>query len=155
MSKNHEGHNHNKSDSNHASESQHEGEHAGHEQLFRRKFWISLILSIPVLIFSKTIQGWLGYSIPDFPLSDWIVPVFSLVVFYIGGLPFFRMAKGDPFPSKNTREREPFFCQQNCRLKQCYLPCIAFRIFPGFSSFTIASRPPATITTSSKPAVFR
>src|SRR5665648_883951 len=27
-------------------------DHAGHEQLFRRKFWVSLLLSIPVLWFS-------------------------------------------------------------------------------------------------------
>lgn len=69
--------------------------HAGHETLFRNKFWISLFLSIPVLVFSETIQGWLGYSIPQFPFSNWIVPVFSIIVFYIGGLPFFRMAKGE------------------------------------------------------------
>lgn len=70
-------------------------DHSGHEGLFRRKFWISLILSIPVLVFSETIQGWLGFSTPRFPLSDWIVPVFSVVVFYIGGLPFFQMAGGE------------------------------------------------------------
>lgn len=71
------------------------GEHAGHEQLFRRKFWICLLLSVPVLFFSETIQNWLGYTAPTFPLSEWIVPVFSIVIFYIGGLPFFRMAKGE------------------------------------------------------------
>lgn len=67
----------------------------GHVEMFRRKFWISTLLSIPVLVFSKTVQGWLGYSIPDFPLFGWIVPVFSLIVFYIGGLPFFKMARGE------------------------------------------------------------
>jgi P-type Cu2+ transporter len=66
-----------------------------HESMFRRKFWISTQLSIPVLVFSETVQGWLGYSIPDFPLSAWIVPVFSIIVFYIGGLPFFRMSRGE------------------------------------------------------------
>jgi Cu2+-exporting ATPase len=66
-----------------------------HESMFRRKFWISTLLSIPVLIFSKTVQGWFGYSIPAFPLSAWIVPVFSIIVFYIGGLPFFRMSRGE------------------------------------------------------------
>jgi P-type Cu2+ transporter len=71
------------------------GEHAGHEQLFRRKFWISLVLSLPVLVFSEVIQDWLGFSTPDFPFADWIVPVFSVIVFYIGGLPFFRMARGE------------------------------------------------------------
>lgn len=70
-------------------------DHSGHEELFRRKFWISLILSIPVLVFSEAIQGWLGYTTPDFPLSGWIVPVFSIVVFIVGGVPFFQMATGE------------------------------------------------------------
>jgi len=77
------------------------GEHKGHEQLFRRKFWISTVLSIPVLVFSETVQGWLGYSLPQFPLDEWIVPVFSLIVFYVGGLPFFRMARGE------LKEKQP------------------------------------------------
>ncbi|MDY6872606.1 MAG: heavy metal translocating P-type ATPase, partial [Chloroflexota bacterium] len=63
--------------------------------MFRRKFWISLALSIPVLVFSPTVQGWLGYSTPAFPLSQWIVPVFSIIVFIIGGLPFFKMSRGE------------------------------------------------------------
>ena len=70
-------------------------EHKGHEQLFRKKFWISLALSLPVLVFSEVVQGWLGFSTPDFPFSEWIVPIFAVIVFYIGGLPFFRMARGE------------------------------------------------------------
>lgn len=66
--------------------------HAGHEVMFRRKFWVSLVLSIPVLVFSPTIQSWLGYSIPPFPLSEWISPVFAIIVFFYGGLPFLQMA---------------------------------------------------------------
>ena len=90
----------NQANHGHNSEDQHdqdhnEGGHGGHVEMFRRKFWISTLLSLPVLVFSETVQGWLGYSLPDFPLSGWIVPVFSLVVFYIGGLPFFRMARGE------------------------------------------------------------
>jgi P-type Cu2+ transporter len=69
--------------------------HGGHVGLFRRKFWISMLLCIPVLVFSETVQEWLGYSIPDFPFSSWIVPVFSLIVFIIGGLPFLQMARGE------------------------------------------------------------
>ncbi len=71
------------------------GGHANHEQLFRRKFWVSLVLTIPVLVFSQTVQGWLGYSIPSFPLSQWIVPVFAVIVFIVGGLPFFKMSGGE------------------------------------------------------------
>lgn len=67
-------------------------DHTGHELLFRNRFFITLILSIPVLIFSPTIQGWLGYNTPVFPGSGWIVPVLSMVIFLIGGVPFLRMA---------------------------------------------------------------
>ncbi len=67
--------------------------HAGHEEEFRRRFWVSLLLSIPVLVFSPTLQGWLGYTIPPFPGSQWISPVFAAVVFFYGGLPFLRMAR--------------------------------------------------------------
>lgn len=67
-------------------------DHSGHEQMFRKKFWISLLLSIPVLVFSPSIQSWLGYSAPEFPGSNWITPVFSVIVFLYGGLPFLKMA---------------------------------------------------------------
>jgi Cu2+-exporting ATPase len=67
-------------------------DHTGHEQMFRRRFWISLVLSIPVLLFSPSIQGFLGFSLPSFPGSGWITPVFSVIVFLYGGLPFLQMA---------------------------------------------------------------
>ncbi len=82
----------------HQSHQDHGGRQGGpshHELMFRRKFWISLVLSIPVIIFSPTVQGWLGYSMPTFPFSQWIVPIFSVIVFIIGGLPFFDMARGE------------------------------------------------------------
>jgi Cu2+-exporting ATPase len=67
-------------------------DHTGHEVMFRNRFWVCLTLSIPVLLYSPTIQGWLGFSTPEFTGSEWIVPVLSLVLFIIGGVPFLRMA---------------------------------------------------------------
>jgi Cu2+-exporting ATPase len=67
-------------------------DHSGHEQMFRQKFWVSLALSIPVLVFSPTLQNWLGYTVPDFPGRQWITPVFAVIVFLYGGLPFLKMA---------------------------------------------------------------
>ncbi len=69
------------------------GMHAGHEQMFRRRFWINLLLTIPILVFSPTLQEWLGFSIPDFPGSRWIGPLFAFAVFFYGGLPFLKMAR--------------------------------------------------------------
>jgi len=67
-------------------------DHTGHEQMFRRRFWVSTLLSIPVLLFSPFIQERLGYQLPEFPGSAWITPVFAVVIFGYGGLPFLRMA---------------------------------------------------------------
>jgi Cu2+-exporting ATPase len=67
-------------------------DHSGHEKMFRKKFWISLGLSIPVLFFSPSVHSWLGYSAPEFPGSNWITPVFAVIVFLYGGLPFLQMA---------------------------------------------------------------
>ncbi len=66
--------------------------HVGHEALFRRRFWVSLALSLPVLLFSEAVQRLLGYSIPAFTGRAWIAPVFSLIVFGYGGVPFLQMA---------------------------------------------------------------
>jgi Cu2+-exporting ATPase len=70
----------------------HHPDHTGHELMFRRRFWVSLVLSIPVLIFSPTIQDWLNFSAPVFMGSDWIPLVFSVIVFAYGGVPFLQMA---------------------------------------------------------------
>jgi Cu2+-exporting ATPase len=67
-------------------------DHTGHERLFRQRFFISVVISIPVLVFSSTIQAWLGYSLPAFTGSQWIAPFFAVIVFLYGGLPFLRMA---------------------------------------------------------------
>lgn len=71
---------------------QHHADHTGHEAMFRRKFWVSLALSIPVLLYSPTIQGWLRFQMPAFTGSEWVTPLFSVAVFFYGGLPFLQMA---------------------------------------------------------------
>ncbi len=72
----------------------HEGhvDHTGHEQMFRTRFWISLVLSIPVLTFSPMIQEWMGFRLPSFPGGQWIPLLFSLVIFGYGGVLFLQMA---------------------------------------------------------------
>jgi Cu2+-exporting ATPase len=60
--------------------------------MFRRRFWICLLLSIPVLLYSPTLQDWLNFIPPQFSGSEWIAPIFSVVIFLYGGLPFLQMA---------------------------------------------------------------
>lgn len=67
-------------------------DHSGHETLFRKRFWVSLLLSIPVLLYSGMLQQMLGFSMPSFPGSQFIEPVFAVIVFFYGGIPFLEMA---------------------------------------------------------------
>jgi P-type Cu2+ transporter len=84
----------------HAAQSEHGGhggaaghvDHTGHEIMFRNRFWVCLLLSIPVLLYSPMLQMWFGFEMPTFPGSNWISPIFSLVVFLYGGVPFLQMA---------------------------------------------------------------
>jgi Cu2+-exporting ATPase len=83
------------SDRDHGGHEGHEGhgvDHTGHEILFRNRFWISLALTVPVLLFSEMLQQWFGFSIPAFPGSRFIGPVFSIAIFAVGGVPFLKMA---------------------------------------------------------------
>ena len=68
-------------------------DHTGHELMFRKLFWISLVLSIPVLLYSPMIQKWFNFNMPVFPGSNWITPMFATIVFIYGGIPFLKMAK--------------------------------------------------------------
>ncbi|MCQ4122668.1 copper-translocating P-type ATPase [Rhodococcus tibetensis] len=62
--------------------------HGAHGEVFRRKFWVSLALSIPVVIFSHMVADLLGYTMPEFPGVMWIAPVLGTVIFFYGGMPF-------------------------------------------------------------------
>lgn len=77
----------------HAVHDAHGVDHSGHETMFRRKFWVSLVLSIPVLLYSQGLQALLGFSMPAFFGSQWVAPLFSIIVFVYGGLPFIQMAR--------------------------------------------------------------
>ncbi|QXU51801.1 heavy metal translocating P-type ATPase [Rhodococcus sp. LW-XY12] len=71
----------------HGGHDRHAG-HGAHGEMFRRRFWVSLILSIPVVGFSHMVAELLGYPMPDFPGAMWIPPVLGTVIFAYGGMPF-------------------------------------------------------------------
>jgi Cu2+-exporting ATPase len=60
--------------------------------MFRDRFWLSLILTIPVVYWSSHVQELLGYTAVTVPLSDWLPAVLSTVLFLYGGMPFLRGA---------------------------------------------------------------
>ncbi|MEA2724587.1 MAG: P-type Cu2+ transporter, partial [Gemmatimonadales bacterium] len=67
--------------------------HAGHSvAMFRDKFWISLLLTIPTLIWGHMLQRAFGYAPPGIPGARWIPAVFGTAVFLYGGRPFIQGA---------------------------------------------------------------
>jgi len=73
---------------------QHAGGHDRHEGhspgMFRDRFWLSLLLTIPVVVWSTDVQEWLGYTAPELPGSQLIPAVLGTVVFLYGGVVFLR-----------------------------------------------------------------
>ncbi|GAB4420453.1 MAG: heavy metal translocating P-type ATPase [Anaerolineae bacterium] len=61
--------------------------------MFRNRFWVSLALTAPVLLFSPMLQDWFGFTMPDLSVNRWIGPVFAIAIFFYGGVPFIRMAR--------------------------------------------------------------
>jgi len=94
----HAGHETHAGDDMHPGHEMHAGNdaHAGHSvAMFRDKFWLSLLLTIPVIIWSRDPQQWLHYTAPTFPGSDLIPAILGTVVFVYGGLVFIRSARGE------------------------------------------------------------
>ena len=68
--------------------------HAGHSvAMFRNKFWISLLLTIPTLVWGEMIPHALHFTPPAVPGARWIAPVFGTAVFLYGGLVFLQGAR--------------------------------------------------------------
>ena len=60
--------------------------------MFRAKFWLSLLLTIPTILWGHMLLRVTGWHAPAFPGSEWIPPLFGTAVFFYGGLVFLRGA---------------------------------------------------------------
>lgn len=100
MHEGHDMHGHTRVTHDHMNHTGHEGhDHAGghlghmsHMGNLKQKFWISLIITIPIILLST----FMGERLPlqfSFPGSDWVVLVLSSVLFFYGGTPFLKGAK--------------------------------------------------------------
>jgi P-type Cu2+ transporter len=93
----------------HASHSDHGAGHGGghgaghgdHAAMFRDRFWLSLVLSVPVVVYSHMVQEWFGYTAPEIPGHTWIAPVLGTAIFLYGGWPFLTGAV------QEARDRQP------------------------------------------------
>jgi len=62
--------------------------HAGHDpEMFRRRFWLALVATVPLVVTSEMVMDWFGYEI-DFPGIGVLGPVLGSFVFWWGGWPF-------------------------------------------------------------------
>ena len=87
----HSGHDHSAHDHSAHDHSAHD--HSVHDPAqFKRKFWVSLALTIPTLVFSHGFQELLGLTQPRFAYSEYIPAVFGVILFIYGGLVFLRGA---------------------------------------------------------------
>ncbi|OIB57365.1 heavy metal translocating P-type ATPase [Natrialba sp. SSL1] len=76
-------------------------DHSDHEEMFKQRFFVCLVLSLPVLYYSPMLQEWFGYAAVTFPGSEFVGPVLGTIVFIYGGIPFLRMG------AVEVRNREP------------------------------------------------
>ena len=78
--------------------SQHNSDHGDHHTAmiedFKKRFWVVLVLSFPIIVLSDMVQMLFGYTI-SFPGSNIILFALSSIVFVYGGIPFFIGAKDE------------------------------------------------------------
>jgi Cu2+-exporting ATPase len=86
----------------------HDAEHAGHDrhaghsvEMFRTRFWLALVLTLPIVVWSHMLASVTGWHAPGFPGSAWLAPVLGTIVFAYGGTPFVRGA------AREIRDRLP------------------------------------------------
>jgi P-type Cu2+ transporter len=63
-------------------------DHGDHAAMFRQRFWVTLVLTLPIVVYSEMVQEWFGFRPPSFPGSDLVAPILGTVVFVYGGWPF-------------------------------------------------------------------
>lgn len=88
-----EDHEHHEHHDNHDNHEHHD--HTEHHQMmikdFRRRFWISLIITLPILLLSPMVQELLGFEFSLSEMADkYILFGLSTLVFFYGGWPFLK-----------------------------------------------------------------
>jgi P-type Cu2+ transporter len=101
---------HEHADAAHRSDPSHDGhgggggaghDHGDHAAMFRDRLWVTVALSIPIVVWADHIQMWFGYTAPSFPGVTLLAPVLGSIVFFYGGQPFLTGGWGE------LRARQP------------------------------------------------
>ncbi|WP_040984735.1 copper-translocating P-type ATPase [Oceanobacillus jeddahense] len=81
----HEQHHHNHHDEHSSHSHQHHHEHMIAD--FKKRFYISLVLALPIILLSDMIQSFFNYSL-SFSGDHWIELILASIIFFYGGWPF-------------------------------------------------------------------
>lgn len=75
-----------------AHQGEHHGSHEGHSvEGFRKRFWISLIITVPILLISPMLQHWAGLGDAlRFAGDSYLLFALSSLIFFYGGFPFLK-----------------------------------------------------------------
>ncbi len=79
----------------HEQHEKHQNSHSHHDHHammikdFKKRFWISLVLTLPILVLSEMIQQWLGFTL-SFAGDKYVLFGLSTVLFFYGGWPFLK-----------------------------------------------------------------
>ncbi len=63
--------------------------HAHHMAEFKKKLWVSLVFTVPIMLLSEMIQEWFNFAL-IIPFQKEILFLLSLAVYLYGGLPFMK-----------------------------------------------------------------
>jgi len=107
--------------------------HEGHLTMMRNRFWVSLPLTIIVVLYSPMVQQWLGFTMPTFPGSQFIAPILGSVIFFYGGLPFLSMAR------QELAQRQPgMMTLISLAISTAYLYSFGIFLFPPADTMGMA-----------------
>ncbi|MEQ8358068.1 MAG: copper-translocating P-type ATPase [Cytophagales bacterium] len=85
----HENHDHSNHNNGHESHDHNQGHHAHMIEDFKKRFWISLVITLPIVVLAPMIQGLFGYDL-RFNGDRYVQFVLSSIIFFYGGWPFLK-----------------------------------------------------------------
>lgn len=85
----HKEHSHHSENHNQHSDSGYDKHEGHHTHDFLKRFWISLIITVPILLLSEMIQEWFGFTVV-FPGDKYVLLVLGTIMYIYGGMPFLK-----------------------------------------------------------------
>lgn len=90
----HKEHSHHSENHNHHSDSGYDKHEGHHTHDFLKRFWVSLIITVPILLLSQMIQEWFGFTVA-FPGDKYVLLALGTIIYIYGGMPFLKGIVGE------------------------------------------------------------